>query len=110
MNTTTNIHFPSLTFGIEFEAILAFHQSDLQYYLTKTSSPAAIIKIISPSVRKALNNTSTQHLLTRPTYHSWGLTAPVEYSAPDASFEEKYNADVKKYGYRGYAGEILELA
>ena len=106
-----NESFP-VTFGVELEAILAFHESLLRQHLHNTGSAAEIIKDIPQDVRTELRQVTTQNMLTRPEYMSWALTTPTAYdmNSPDHQLQEFHDRHLAKHGYRGYAGEILTLA
>ncbi|KAL8714991.1 MAG: hypothetical protein Q9225_006444, partial [Loekoesia sp. 1 TL-2023] len=102
----TSVSKPSLplTFGLEFEHILAFHSSILLPLLPPGTE---IIKSIPRSTRLALRQTTSQYLLTRPTYNSWALTSPTDYTSPFG--DDWHNQCLKEHGMRGYADEILRL-
>lgn len=99
-----------LTFGVEFEAILAFHETLLQTHLFNTNNASKIIKYIPDNIRSKLNQTSYHYLNTHKRYMGWGLTTPPTFTLSDHIFEEKLEDQMEKGGYRGYAGEILQLA
>ncbi|KAL8725274.1 MAG: hypothetical protein Q9181_006474, partial [Wetmoreana brouardii] len=93
-----------LTFGLEFEHLLAFHESLLTPLLPPNTR---IIKPIPYSSRIALRRAPEQYLLTRPQYIGWALTSPSSY--PSLFGTDWHNECLQKYGYRGYADEILRL-
>ena len=109
-----------VTFGIEIECILAFHETLLEDHLANAGTDSKIIKDIPEDVRRKLNQTS-QHYLdedtrqrdhSRQKYMGWGLTTPTAYSAQhdNNSFQEHFEIHLSKYGYRAYGGEILHVA
>lgn len=101
-----------VTFGIEIEAVLAFNQSLLQNHLDSIGSPSKIIKDIPDTARRDLNQASSQYLATREKWMSWALTTPTAYSPgmSEMRMQEHFEEILLKYGYRGYGGEILDLA
>ncbi|KAL9591908.1 MAG: hypothetical protein Q9179_007255, partial [Wetmoreana sp. 5 TL-2023] len=93
-----------LTFGLEFEHLLAFHESLLTPLLPPNTR---IIKSIPYPTRIALRQTTEQYLLTRPQYIGWALTSPSSY--PSLFGTDWHNDCLRTHGYRGYADEILQL-
>ncbi|KAL8762306.1 MAG: hypothetical protein Q9184_001675 [Pyrenodesmia sp. 2 TL-2023] len=94
-----------LTFGLEFEHLLAFHSSLLLPLLPPTNT--TILRSLPSSTRSALRQTGSQYLLTRSLYHGWALTSPTTYPHP---FSPSFHNDcLAKHGCRGYADEILQL-
>ncbi|KAI4113280.1 MAG: hypothetical protein LQ338_008206, partial [Usnochroma carphineum] len=93
-----------LTFGLEFEHILAFHSSLLLPHLP---AGTAIIKHLTPSTRLALRQTTSQYLLTRPRYNGWGLTSATDYPSPFGP--DWHNKCLEEHGCRGYADEALNI-
>ncbi|KAL8714427.1 MAG: hypothetical protein Q9220_001760 [cf. Caloplaca sp. 1 TL-2023] len=89
-----------LTFGLEFEYLLAFHESSLP-------QDAHIVKYIPSETRIALRQVTDRYSLDRPQYHGWALASPSDYPSP---FGPTWRTDCyNKHGYRGYADEILSL-
>ena len=110
-----------VTFGVEFEAILAFHESLLQHHLSTTATTTTtttevdrpkIIKDIPDDTRRAMCQTQQEYMMTRPAYMGWGLTTPTTYPSGKAgfNFQEFFDNQIKKFGYRGYGGEVLHIA
>ena len=109
-----------VTFGIEVECVLAFHETLLQDHLATTTADSKIIKYIPDDVRRKLNQISQhyldedarQHDASRRRYMGWGLTTPTAYPAEydNNGFQEKFDIELSKYGYRAYGGEILHVA
>ncbi|KAI4280734.1 MAG: hypothetical protein L6R35_005829, partial [Caloplaca aegaea] len=93
-----------LTFGIEFEHILAFHSSLLLPHLPPSTR---IIKDIPLSTREALRQTSIQYLCTRSYYNGWALTSPTAYPLPRGP--RFHNECLDKNGCRGYGDEVLKI-
>ncbi|KAL6720852.1 hypothetical protein ACLMJK_002777 [Lecanora helva] len=102
----------SVTIGVEFELILAFHETLLHQHLTSTNNPATIIKSIPPSTRHNLSQVHENYQRERPQYMGWALTsrAAVAYESERRSGILSLKDQFSKYGYRGYAGEVLTLA
>ena len=90
----------ALTFGIEIEHILLFHETLLHPHLNTTSPTTAIRKTLSPEVRRRLCEGTPRHTLFYPEYRGWGLTTPTNY----ANF--KVDPHV---GVRTYADEVLHI-
>lgn len=113
-----------LTFGLELECILAFHESLLHHHLstTTTTAPATpqIIKSIPDSTRRHLNQVSPHYLdddtrhhdVSRQLYMGWALTTPTSYppSRDNIGFQDQFDLHLSKYGYRAYGGEVLHIA
>lgn len=109
-----------VTFGIEVECILAFHETLLRNQLAATETDSKIVKDIPDDVRRKLNQVSQQYLVadlgrhdtSREKYMGWGLTTPTAYPAErdNIRFQEDMDKHLKEYGYRGYGGEILYVA
>ena len=109
-----------VTFGIEVECILAFHETLLHKHFAATNTKSEIIKDIPDDIRRELCQVS-QHYLdedarhhdeSRRKYMGWGLTTPTAYppERDNIRFQEHTNKHLKEYGYRGYGGEILDIA
>ena len=109
-----------VTFGIEVECILAFHETLLHKHLATTNTKIEIVKDIPDDIRRELNQVS-QHYLdedarrhdeTRRNYMGWGLTTPTTYppERDNIRFQEHSDKHLKQYDYRGYGGEILHIA
>ena len=105
-----------VTFGIEVECVLAFHET----HLAGLKTHSAIVKHIPEAVRRKLNQVS-QHYLdddarhhdpSRQMYMGWGLTAPTEYPAErdNSGFQNHFETHLAQYGYRAYGGEVLQIA
>ncbi len=101
-----------VTFGVEVEAILAFHESLLQAHLNTTDTTCTIIKDLPEDARRDLCIAQPEYLLSRPKYMGWGLTTPTKYptSHREYKFQQHFDDNVQKHGCRGYGGEILHLA
>ena len=110
-----------VTFGIEVECILAFHESVLQNHLATTNeTDAKIVKDIPDDIRRKLNQVSQhyldedarQHDVSRQRYMGWALTAPTDYPTErdNVGFQDEFDLHLSKYGYRAYGGEILHIA
>lgn len=102
-----------ITFGIEVECVLAFHKSLLQNYLTATKTTSNIIKDIHEDVRRELRQGSRGYRddATRHIYRGWALTTPTTYPPErDNGFQEHFEKQLSKHGYRAYGGEILHIA
>ena len=110
----------SVTFGIEVECILAFHETLLQKHIAATNTKTKIIKDIPDDFRRELCQIS-QHYLdedarhhdeSRRKYMGWGLTTPTAYppERDNVRFQEHMDKHLQKYGYRGYGGEALHIA
>ena len=109
-----------VTFGIEIECILAFHEILLRDHLATTGTVSKIIKHIPEDVRRKLNQASQHYLdedtrqrdTSRQKYMGWGLTTPTAYPAEcdTNGFQEQFETHLSKYGYRAYGGEILHVA
>ena len=109
-----------VTFGIEVECILAFHESLLRKHLNNTSSNSEIIKDIPEDVRRKLNQIPEnyqdydmgRHDTSRQRYLGWALTTPTSYPDEGAigRCQELMDLHLERYGYRAYGGEILHVA
>ena len=109
-----------VTFGVEIECILAFHETLLREHLAATNTNSKIIKTIPDDVQRKLNQVSRQYLdedarqhnTSRQKYMGWGLTTPTDYPAEcnDNGFQELFDMHLSEYGYRAYGGEILHIA
>ncbi|KAL8872225.1 MAG: hypothetical protein Q9174_002105 [Haloplaca sp. 1 TL-2023] len=97
-------HSLPLTFGIEIEYILGFHESLLRPFVPSSKH---IVKSIPDDHRAAIRQVTRQYLDTRQQYHGWALKTPTDY--PSAIGSEGYNECLLKYGYRAYADEILRM-
>ncbi|MCJ1460050.1 hypothetical protein MMC28_010429 [Mycoblastus sanguinarius] len=93
-----------LTFGLEFECLLAFHESLLQGHTP--------VKDIPEEVRCQMCQSSQANIARAPKYMGWGLVTPTNYpeGIEEHHFQEFFASHLEKFGYRGYAGEILQLA
>jgi len=99
-----------VTFGMEFEAILAFHEALLRSHLQDTGNDSEIIKDIPDRTRGTLNQVDPSYQLERSKYMGWGLTKPTQYwDDQDSWRQEMFEDHLGNVGYRGYAGEILTL-
>ena len=109
-----------VTFGIEVECILAFHETLLRNQLAATKTDSKIVKDIPDDIREELNQVSHhyqdadrgQHDTSRQKYMGWGLTTPTAYPAERDSigFQDLFEIHLGKHHYRGYGGEILYVA
>ena len=110
-----------VTFGIEVECILAFHETLLRNHLaTTTTANPKIIKTIPDDTRRKLNQVSQHYLdedtrhhdVSRQRYMGWALTTPTSYppSRDNIGFQSQFDAHLSRHGYRAYGGEILQLA
>lgn len=109
-----------VTYGIEVECILAFHETLLRNHLASTKTDSKIIKDIPEDVRRKLNQVSQQYLdedarkrnESRQKYMGWGLTTPTAYPTErdNVRFQEHTDKHLAEHGYRGYGGEILHIA
>ena len=99
-----------VTFGVELEMILAFHQDLLERHLRDTHIDSQIIKSVPENVRIDLNVANKVYWPERQTYRGWALTSHTTYGDVDYERQEFFLDCLAKYGYRGYAGEILSLA
>lgn len=90
----------ALTFGIEIEHILLFHETLLHPHLHTTSPTLAIKKTLSPEIRRQLCEGPPRHRLFHPEYRGWGLTTPTSYA--------NFNLD-PSIGVRTYADEVLHI-
>ncbi|KAF6231442.1 hypothetical protein HO173_010403 [Letharia columbiana] len=109
-----------VTFGIEVECILAFHESLLRRYLATIKTDCKIIKTVPEDVRRKLNQVpqhyldedARRHDVSRQKYMGWGLTAPTAYppERDNVSFQDQMDIHLETYGYRAYGGEVLHVA
>ena len=109
-----------VTFGIEVECILAFHETLLHDQLAASKSQAKIIKDIPDETRQNLNQVSQhyldedtrQHDTSRQKYMGWALTTPTAYppERDNIRFQRQFDKHLTEYGYRAYGGEILHVA
>lgn len=78
--TSLKLHYirtmeTQLTFGVELEFILAFHEALLQEILRQEGINAQIVKQLSPDQRRELAQARLSwYALSRPQYMSWPLT------------------------------------
>lgn len=109
-----------VTFGIEVECILAFHETLLHKHFAATNTKPKIIKDIPDDIRRELCQVS-QHYLDEDTRHQdesrrkymgWGLTTSTAYppERDNIKFQEHMDKHLKSHGYRGYGGEVLHIA
>ena len=100
-----------LTIGVEFEAIVAFHETILRETLQTLNSNMVIIKTIPDEVRVRISQVHTRYELSRRSYMGWGLTTPTSYNpnGEDKERRPQFESHLKDYEVRGYAGEILSL-
>ncbi|KAL8834751.1 MAG: hypothetical protein Q9170_003628, partial [Blastenia crenularia] len=103
-STTTASHPLPLTFGLEFEHLLAFHTSLLHPHLP---TGTRVITSLPYSTRLALRQTTSQYLRTRPTYNSFALTSSTTYTSPFG--DGWHNECLAQHGIRGYADEVLRI-
>lgn len=97
-----------VTFGVEFECVLAFHESLLQDHIGDTS---AIVKDITDAQRVELRTGGINYMSTRPKYMGWALTSEVPF--PSDRKAPRYDPYVEchhKYGFRPYSDEIVHVA
>ncbi len=101
--------FLALTIGVELEYIFVFQEALLREYLNNTNNASKIIKNIPEDVRVKLRQSFQGWSHVQEKYMGWGLTLPPTFTVPDNYTKEKMNTELEKFGYRGYAGEILSL-
>ena len=70
----------ALTFGVEIEHILLFHETLLYPHLDTASPTTTIRKTLSSEVRRQLCEGPPEHRLFYPEYRGWGLTNPTNYA------------------------------
>jgi len=101
-----------VSFGVEFEHVFAFHQCLLQRHLDNIGDEPRIAKNLSDRARRELNHTTSSYLLTRRQYMGWALTGRKNYELGEGErcIQEKMEENVKKFGCRPYAAEILHVA
>ena len=101
-----------ITFGVEFEAVFAFHETLLQQHLNRIGDASQIIKSIPEGARIKLNRAPQRHLKTHHTYNSWALTGPTYYPYGDEEllFQDTADEHRREFGYRGYGNEVLYIA
>ena len=109
-----------ITFGIEVECILAFHETLLRNQLANTGTDTRIIKDIPDDVRQKMNQISPHYLdedarrhdPSRQKYMGWGLTTPTAYppERDNVRIQDYMDVNIARYGYRAYGGEILHIA
>lgn len=103
-----------VTFGIEVECVLAFHETLLQKHLAATKTTSKIIKDIPEDVRRELKQGSHNYRddASRQIYRGWALTTPTAYPAErdNNGYQEHFGMQLSKHGYRAYGGEILHVA
>ena len=99
-----------MTFGVEFEMVLAFHEEILRKHLQDTRNHSKIVKDIHVDVRRELYQACPQYRHLDDMYMGWGLTEAGFYDSPDDEGSCLEREQLKKFGYRGYANEILTLA
>ena len=99
-----------VTFGVELETVLAFHETLLRRHLQSTSKRFEIIKNIPDDIRKELNLAPALYRRYYPKYMGWGLTTSASSDEIDVRTFQESEDKRAKLGYRAYAGEILTLA
>lgn len=100
-----------LTFGVEFECILAFHESLLREHLDNIGDASAIIKNITNDQRVELRTGGANYFTTRPRYMGWALTSEVPFPADRmAPNYDPYVDCHRKFGFRPYSDEIAHVA
>ena len=90
----------ALTFGIEIEHILLFHETLLHPHLDTASPTTVVRKTLSPEVSRQLCEGPPGHTLFHPEYLGWGLTTPTTYA--------NFRLD-PTIGVRTYADEVLHI-
>ena len=100
-----------VTIGMEFEAIVAFHQTLLEGILRSINSNMEIIKEISDADRVGITQVHPRYQSTRPKYMGWGLTTPTSYGSneEDTERQRRFRDNLTYQEVRGYAGEVLSL-
>ena len=101
-----------LTFGVEFECVLAFKESLLREQFPKVHRESSIKKDINDQNRKALNiryvAKQYQNEEARSRYNGWGLTFPTEYS--DSENQDFFQKQLRLFDCRAYGEEVLSMA
>ena len=99
-----------VTFGVEFECVLAFHQTLLQKHLDNIGDPSDIIKNITDAQRMELRTGGLDYIRTRPKYMGWALTSespfPSDQIAPQ---HDPYTVCHREFGFRPYMDEIIHI-
>ena len=98
-----------ITFGVEIETLLAFHESFLREHLQSTQNASGIIKIIPNNVRRQLKQTHQDYWTDRGIYLGWGLTSTPRNEGAWLTVQTLQD-QINNFGVRGYADEILTLA
>lgn len=103
-----------VTFGIEVECVLAFHENLLRNHLAATETKTKIKKDIPEDIRRELKQGSHHYHddASRQIHMGWALTAPTAYPAErdNNGYQEHFDLQLSKFGYRAYGGEILHVA
>ncbi|MCJ1462923.1 hypothetical protein MMC07_001527 [Pseudocyphellaria aurata] len=97
-----------LTFGVEFECVLAFHQSLLQAHLDNISDSSAIVKNLTEVERIELRTGGLNYMKAHAKYMGWALTS--EPSLPASQGYDPHVECHRKFGIRPYSDEILHVA
>ncbi len=98
-----------LTFGVDIQCILAFHESYLQMYLDEIGDTSSIIKTMTEEQRAKLYGGQAFDL--RKQYMGWALTSEVPYSMDRPPLKQDLYADChREFGFRPYADEISHIA
>ncbi|MCJ1262696.1 hypothetical protein MMC22_002566 [Lobaria immixta] len=100
-----------VTFGVEFECVLVFHESLLQDHLDSIGDSSAIIKDITEEQRIKLRTGGLNYINTRPKYMGWALTSEVPFPPNrKAPTYDPYAECRSEYGFRPYSDEIVHVA
>lgn len=100
-----------VTFGVELECVLAFHESLLQDHLDSIGDSSAIIKDITEDQRIKLRTGRLNYINTRPKYMGWALTSEVSCLADrKAPTYDPYAECHSEYGFRPYSDKIVHVA
>lgn len=99
-----------LTFGVEFECVLGFHESLLLKHLNAIGTDDTIVKDIPPTVRKDFAQ-AARLTYTGRNYMGWGLKAPTNYPKEgENNYQDEFDRQRSEHGYRAYGGEVLHVA
>lgn len=100
-----------VTFGVEIECILAFHQSLLQKHLDRIGDSSSIIKTITDAQRVELRTNGMTYIRTRPMYMGWALTSecPLPAHRPPQRYDPYVDCH-RDFGFRPYSDEIVHVA
>ncbi len=101
-----------LSFGVEVECLLAFHESLLQGALDRLGDNSKIIKDLMEDERVKLRTSGVIYSLTRPKHMGWALTSHVESPADYRSVRgfDPYEDTHRELGFRPYADEVSHIA